>query len=444
MNQPIPQPAVRQATIVEPLARRLGPVALWLLVINGMIGAGIFGVPADAQRLAGDFSPWLFVLGAVLIAPIMLCFAQLASVVRATGGPALYAGIAFGPFVGFQIGWAFYIARLVGFAANLNLLVTSIAYFRPDMGPSLRVGLLAALCGSMVWVNITGVKAAMRSLGTLTILKLAPLFALAIVGLVGLDRAVFDSIAEPPSGADLGAAMLLVIYAYVGFESGLVPAGESRNPHRDMPRALLLALGVSTSVYVLVQIATQRLVPDLANAERPIVDAGRALIGEPGAIIVVLAILASVGGNLLGSMFSTPRITYSLSLDQQLPPIFARVHPTHGTPWFSVLVYGVVAFALAVSGSFVWLAVLSVFVRLLIYLTCIAAMPRVHARSPDNDARITLRGGPAVPILGLLVSVGLLSHVQSESVIATVILLGVGSVLFAIAGVQRRRKRAQR
>lgn len=431
------------AATPEPLARQLGPWALWLLVINGMIGAGIFGIPADARRLAGDFSPWLFVLGAVLIAPVMLCFAQLASALRATGGPALYARTAFGPFAGFQIGWAFYIARLFAFAANLNLLVTSIAYFWPAMGPSVRLALLAALCAAMVWVNITGAKAAMRSLGVLTVLKLLPLIALALVGLASLDRAVFESVAQPPGGADLGAAALLVIYAFVGFESGLVPAGESRNPQRDIPRALLLALAVATGVYVLVQVATQRLVSDLANAERPIVDAGRELIGHTGAVIVVLAIIASVGGNLLGSMFSTARITYRLALDQQLPGLFARVHPVHGTPWFSVLVYGVAAFALAATGTFAWLAVLSVFTRLLIYLVCIVAMPRVSARSPrveaNPDARIALPGGPTIPILAAIVCIGLLTRVSLDSVIATAIMLAAGSALFALSAALRPR-----
>lgn len=159
----------------------------------------------------------------------------------------------------------------------------------------------------------------MRSLGVVTILKLLPLIAIAGIGLVGLDREVFTSITTPPNTTDLGAAVLLVIYAYVGFESGLVPAGESKHPQRDMPRALILALAVATGLYILIQIAAQRLLPDLAGSERPIVEAGEAFLGRAGAVIVVLAIIASVGGNLLGSMFSTPRITYRLALDGQLP-----------------------------------------------------------------------------------------------------------------------------
>lgn len=422
------------AVTTEPLVRRLGLMALWLIVINGMIGAGIFGTPAGAQQLAGAFSPWIFALCALLIAPVMLCFAQLSSALGATGGPLLFARTAFGPFVGFQIGWAFYIARLTAFAANLNLLVTSIGYFWPEaMGPAVRIGLLFILCAGMVWVNIVGAKAAMRSLGVLTVLKLLPLVVIAGLGLARLDRELFTSVASPPGLGDLGAAVLLVIYAYVGFESGLVPAGESKAPQRDLPRALVLALVVAAALYVLVQVAAQRLVPDLAASQRPLVDAGEALIGAPGAIIVVLGIIASVGGNLVGSMFSTSRISYRLALDAQLPRAFARVHARHNTPWVSVLVYGAAAFGLAATGSFVWLAVLSVFTRLMIYMTCIAAMPRVRAAAGDAPDLLRLPFGPAIPVLAMLVCGALLTQVGLDSLIATAILLAAGSVLFFIA-----------
>lgn len=435
MTSPLPPPAKH-----EPLVRRLGPWALWLLVINGMIGAGIFGAPAGLERLAGEFGPWVFALCALLIAPIMLSFARLSSAFSGTGGPVLYARAAFGAFAGFQVGWAFYIARLTAFAANLNLLVTTIAYFAPGpVGPGVRIGLLLGMSSLLVWINLVGVKAAMRSLGVLTVLKLLPLVALAGYGLFRLDAEVFASAASPPAAIDLGAAVLLAIYAYVGFESGLVPAGESKNPKRDMPRAIVLALVVAGVVYVLVQIATRKLLPGLADSERPVVDAGEVLLGPAGALIVVLAIIASVGGNLLGSMFSTPRITYRLALDRQLPPLLADVDPRHNAPWVSVVVYGTAAFLLAVTGSFVFLAVLSVLTRLLIYITCIAGMPRI-ARQSDAETLLKLPGGPVIPVLALMVCVGLLTRVSIESVLATAALLGAGSVLFAIAIVMNRRQ----
>ncbi len=424
-------------TAPEPLLRQLGLWSLWLIIINGMIGAGIFGTPAGAQRLAGDFSPWIFALGALCIAPIMLCFVQLSSAVSSTGGPIVYARTAFGPFVGFQIGWATYIARLTAFAANLNLLVASLSYFWPgSVGPALRIGLMLVLCAGFVWVNIVGAKTTMRSLGGLTALKLLPLLAIAGIGLFRLDREFIAAAASPPSAGDLGAAMLLVIYAYVGFEAGLVPAGESNNPQRDLPRALLLALVICSGLYVLVQVAAQRLVPDLAASERPLVDAGRAVLGPAGATIVVLGIIASVGGNLLASMFSAPRLTYRLALDAQLPSAFAAVHPKHNTPWFSVVMYGAASFGLAVTGGFVWLAVLSVFTRLLIYMTCIASMPRVRAAAIGPGV-IRLPAGLVIPMVAMLVCVALLTRVSRDSLIATAVLLATGTVLYGVAWLRR-------
>jgi amino acid transporter len=417
----------------EPLRRQLSVLGLWLLAINGMIGAGIFGVPAAAQALAGDFSPWLFVLCALLIAPIMLCFAELASAFADTGGPVLYARTAFGPFAGFQAGWAFYVARLTAFAANLNLLVVSIGYFWPASNGALaRTGLLAAITAAMIWVNTVGARAAMASLGTLTVLKLLPLLAFAAYGAVQVDTGVFMQLESAPAAADLGAALLLVIYAFVGFESSVVPAGEARNPRRDMPRALLAALLVAAGLYALIQLAAQTLLPGLANSERPLLAAGEAWLGSAGALAVALGVLASVAANLLGSMFSTPRISYRLAIDGQLPEWFGAVHARHSTPANSILCYGVAAFVLAASGSFVWLAVMSVLTRLLLYLACIASMPAVR-RQAGGGQGLRLAGGWPVPALAVAVCLGLLTQVEWRAVVATAALLGIGSLLFLAA-----------
>mgnify|MGYP001275767262 CR=1 FL=1 len=420
----------QSAPAIEPLKRQLSAFALWLLAINGMIGAGIFGIPAAAQAQAGDFSPWLFMLCALLIAPIVLCFAELSSAFSQTGGPVLYARCAFGPFVGFQAGWAFYIARLTAFAANLSLLVASIGFFWSGADdPVTRVLLLGLVSVAMLGINIMGARAAIASLGTLTALKLLPILAFALYGATQLDGSVLLNANEPPAPAELGSALLLVIYAFVGFESSVVPAGEARDPQRDMPRALLWALLVCAALYALIQLAAQALLPDLANTERPLLAAGEAWLGTWGAWMVALGIIASVGGNLLGSMFSTPRISYRLGLDGQLPAWFATVHPRYLTPANSIWAYGIAAFLLAASGSFVWLAVLSVLTRLLLYLLCIASMPAVRRQA---QTRMQLLGGWSVPLLASLVCVALLTQVQWASVVATFALLAVGSMLFVL------------
>jgi len=418
----------------EPLLRELSVVGLGLLVVNGMIGAGIFGLPSEAARLAGDLSPWIFILCALLILPVVLSFAQLASHFGNTGGPMLYAATAFGPLVGFQAGWAYYVARLTAFSANLSLLVATLGHFWPAVGSGQpRAILLFAVCAGFVAINVAGAKDAMRWLGLLTILKFLPLLLVVAFGIGHVDPAALAPVTSGiPASGDLGAAILLVIYAYVGFESGLVPAGEARRPERDMPRALLGALVTVSLLYAAVQFVCVAVLADLAEADRPLVSVGEALLGGPGALLVMAGIAISVGGNLLGSMFSTPRVTYRLALDGQLPAWFGAVHARHRTPIWSIAFYGALGFLLALKGSFAWLAALSVVTRILLYLCCLAAIPRVR-RQVGAAPGLALPGGYTIPILGALVCGGLLTQVSIEAWLVTAAFLGAGSVLYVLA-----------
>jgi amino acid transporter len=425
--------------IPERLVRRLSVVGLWLVIINGMIGAGIFGLPAEAARLAGAFSPWVFAICAVLILPIMLCFAQLASYFTGTGGPVLYAGTAFGPIVGFQAGWSLYVARLLAFAANVNLLVNSLAYFLDGViSPGLRVALLFAVCSVLTLLNAIGVRSAMRSLSALTILKFVPLIALVSFGLL---RHRWDLRSDTTMGPhDLGAAVLLVIYVYTGFESGPVVAGEALNPQRDLPRALLAALFVCSALYVLIQAVSLSALPTLASTTRPLVDVASALMGPWGALLLTGGVIASVGGNLVGQMLSTPRITYRLALDGHLPYWFGKVHPTFKTPLRSIVFFGTACFFLAVSSGFVWLAGLSVLTRVLVYLVCFAALPRLKTHFGAAQGALRLPGGYGVPLLAVVVCIGLLTQVKALAYVSAAALLAVGSLLYVAA---RRTLRVQ-
>ena len=419
----------------EPLARQLSATGVWLLVINGMIGAGIFGLPAEAARLAGVFSPWVFVICAGLMLPVMLCFAELASHFDATGGPVQYAGTVFGPFAGFLAGWAYYLARLTAFAANAALLVTAIGYFWPAADqPAVRIAVLFAICAGLTLNTVIGTRNAMGSLGLLTVLKFLPLLGLVVFGLARLPAAVLGTLGTGwPAGSEPGTVTLLVFYAFVGFESGLVPAGEARNPRRDIPRALFRAIGVVAVLYFALQSVSLAVLPDLAHTQRPLVEASGRLFGTAGAIAMMLGMVASVGGNLAGSLFSTPRITYALALEGALPAWFGQVSGRFGTPAVSILVFGVIAFLLAAGGSFVWLAGLSVLVRVCIYVGCIAAMPALRRRVASTAGSMRLPGGFAIPALAVVICLALLTQVKPQDYAVTALMLGVGSVLYALA-----------
>lgn len=423
----------------EKLPRNLGLWGIWLLAVNGMIGAGIFGLPSGAANLAGDYSPLVYVLCALLMLPIILCFAELASYFRDTGGPIRYSTEAFGTFAGFQAGWLFYLSRVGSFAANSVLLVDSVGYFWPGATEGAgRLLLLALICGGLTFINVIGSVRAIRSLAILTVLKLAALFLLVGVAVILLGDEVlprFES--EIPAVGSLGAATLLLVYAFAGFESAVIPAGEARNPARDMPLALLLALGAVALLYVVIQMVSMAAVPDIADSTSPLLDAASALIGPIGAFVLMLGIIASVGGNLVGAMFSTPRLAYALALDGSLPGWFGVVHQKFLTPANSIVFYGSLAFLLAVFGSFVWLVATVMFSRLIIYMLTCAAVPRLRKTYGDSRGFV-LPGGYLVPVLGLAACAGLTMQVGRDSFLLTALSMVVGTFLYALARRQNR------
>ncbi|MDX1442858.1 MAG: APC family permease [Gammaproteobacteria bacterium] len=423
----------------EKLPRNLGMWGIWLLVVNGLIGAGIFGLPSGAARLAGEWSPLIYVFCALLILPILLSFAELASYFRGTGGPIRYATEAFGHFVGFQAGWLFWVARAVSFAANSVLLVDSIGYFWPAAAEGGgRLVSLFLICGGLTFINVIGSVRAIRSLASLTILKFAVLVLLVIAGLIQLGAATIPSFgSEPGAGTDLGAATLLLIYAFVGFESAVVPAGEARNPSRDMPRALLLGLGMVTALYLLIQLVSVAAVPDIAASDSPLLDVAAVLFGGVGAAVLMFGVVASVGGNLVGAMFSTPRITYALSLDESLPRWFAQVNSRFATPANSIVFYGVLSFLLAAFGSFTWLAAATVLSRLIMYGLSCAAIPVLRPRYAGED-RFVLPFGYFVPLLGIGACLWLLTQVSLDSFLLTGAFIVVGTGFYLLARWQRR------
>ena len=416
----------------EPLPRQLTAWGIWLLAVNSMIGAGIFGVPAGAAALTGPWSPLVFLGCGLLLAAVLLCLAEVASRFRGTGGPIVYLRAAFGPFAGFQAGWAFYLARLTAFAANVNLLVATLAFFWPAAGSGvLRLVLLALVIGALAFVNIIGIRQAMRTIGVLTVLKFLPLLILVGAGLAWIDPgALLPERSALPPVVDFGTAALIVIYAFVGWENALVPAGETKNPARAMPRGLFWALGLVTLLYVLLQVVALAVLPELGDSEAPLVDVGAALFGTAGALLITIGVIVSVGGNVAGAMFTAPRLTYALGREGSLPAWFAMVHPAYQTPSRSIIVFAVLGFLLAAYGSFIWLAAMSSLVRVGIYMACIAAMPRLRKRFPEAEGyRVPL--GWTVPISAFLVCGILLSQVEWLSLAVTLVVLLIGAAIYA-------------
>jgi len=431
----------------EPLVRTIGLWGMWLLVVNGLVGAGIFGLAGGAARFAGEYSLWVFVGCALLILPILLCFAELASYFNGTGGPVRYVGTAFGPVAGFQAGWLYYLARVVSVAANSALLVDSIGYFWPDATTALwRTIILAMICAAFTLLNVAGAVQSIRTLAGLTVAKFGVLLLLVAAGIWQYQPSTSDTLTTGHGSQvdlDLGAATLLMVYAFVGFESAVVPAGEAKNPQRDIPRALLLGLGMVTLLYLGVQWVSMVTVPQIASSTTPLLDVAAALGGSYGAAMLMFGVICSVGANLLGAMFSTPRISYALAREASLPSWFARVHPTYLTPANAIIFFGGLAFLLAAFGSFIYLASATVLIRALLYGLCCGAIPKLR---PDyrDQASFVLPGAYLIPVLGLFACGWLVWQVQLAAVLLTAALLAVGTLFYLAARWQQQPSAAKK
>ena len=417
----------------EKLPRNLGLWGIWMLVVNGLIGAGIFGLPSGAAALAGEYSVLVYAFCALLILPIILCFAELGSYFRGTGGPIRYGTLAFGSFVGFQGGWLYYLARLISFSANTVLLTDSIAYFIDGAGTGTgRIISLAVICVGLSVINVLGSIESIRSMTLFTVIKFAVLILLPLGGFILLGAEVIPSFESPiPPSKDLGAAALLLIYAFVGFEGAVVPAGEAKRPERDMPLGLLLGLAVVAVLYMVIQLVSQAALPDLANSKTPLLDVSASLFGPVGAVVLMIGVAASVLANLVSSMFSATRVTYALSLEKSLPRWFGEVHSRFLTPANSVVFFGVAAFLLAAFGSFTVLAAMTVLSRLFLYGMSCAAIPKLRPQF-RGEGRFILKGGYLIPILGIAACVWLMMQVSERSIWMTAIFVGIGTLLFWI------------
>jgi APA family basic amino acid/polyamine antiporter len=389
----------------EPSLRRdIGLTGSAFLSFNGMVGAGIFALPAVLHLQFGTFSPWLFPLFGLLVLVVAWPFARLAAHHPESGGPVAYAAV-FGRFAAFEIGWLYYLARTTALAANANVFATYAASLWAPLGSVAgRGATILALLGALTFVNVVGVRRAVRALDALTLLKALPLVALAVWGLVAAAGAL-PAPGPPPPLSEIEAAALLVLYAFVGFENSVVPAGETADPRRTIPRALIATVAGTAILYFLVQLAYVAVMPGGAEPEAPLAAFAERLVGPVGALLLTATALASVAGNISGSMTSTPRATYALAHQGSLPRWFGAISARFATPANSIMFMGLAGAALALTGSFVWLAVVSTLARLLVYSASIAALPR--AWKPGIRGYVLIAAALLVCLWAALQSTGL-------------------------------------
>ncbi len=335
---------------------------------------------------------------------------------------------------GFSTGWVIYLARMTAFAANANVMATYLASLSDVFAGDLARGtIISAVTISLTWANVLGVRDGVRTMAVFTVLKVTPLIIMVLLGLQHVTGTAL--LPSAPFVVDqLGGTTLLLIYAYVGFETIAVTAGETSQPRSTLPKALVGTVIGTGLLYFVIVLVFVSIIPKDQYASATLVDVGRALAGTAGALAITLAAVFSIGGNLAGSMIAAPRLIFSLAENRLLPQWFAHVHTKYATPDRCILLMGAMALVLALTGSFVKLAVASSVARLLGYLICIASLPAIR-RSASAEARekaYRLKGGYTIPVIGFVICIWLLMQSKTESWIAVAILIAIGAVLYAI------------
>lgn len=414
------------------LVRDIGRWSLAALVLNGVIGSSVFGLPSVITGRLGSASPYAWLVAALGIAVIIACFAEVASRFEEAGGPYLYAHAAFGRLAGIQMAWFAYLTRLTASATNANLFVIYLGEFWPGAREPLANRLvLAAVILPLALLNYRGVRQGSRLSNWMIVLKLVPLTAFVLAGLaLALPDPAVPALVATPSLRDWLDVILLLVFAYGGFEAALVPLAEARQPRRDAPFALFLNLGVCAVLYFLVQVVVNSALPDPAATDRPLAAAAGALIGPAGATFMALAALVSVYGYLAGAMVNVPRLTYAMAERGDLPGILGRVHARFRTPYVSVLVFAGLVFLLASLSGFLQNLTLSAVSRLLTYGLVCAALPVFRARDRHSappsvrPAGLVLPWGAVWAGLGVGFSLLMATRMtQKESVVLAVTLV---------------------
>ena len=425
-----------EASLVRVLAVR----QLTAAIVNTTVGAGIFVIPALVSQGLGAAAPLAFLLCAGIMACVATSLAISGSRVAITGGVYAYVEVAFGPFVGFLAGVLLWLSCLLAVSGVASALLDQLAFLSPGAATrAIHVGALSLILASLAWLNARGVRPATRLVEGITVAKLVPLLVFTGVGVFFVDPA---AIAWPglPSGDAIGRSVLLLIFAFAGVEVALAPTGEVRNPARTVPRAVFLALAVTTALYIAIQLVAQGVSgPALAQeTAAPLADAAGRFLGRGGVTLMLVGAVCSMFGYICGDMLSTPRSLYALARDGFLPAVFARIHPVNRTPAVAIWTYAALVLAFASTNTFQSLAIIGNVALLLVYsLACGAALELARRDVRTEGRPFAPPGAQIGPIVGALLMLWILSSATAAEVGVTAVVLVVAALVYAFRAARR-------
>ena len=419
------------------LVRAVGLKEIIALTINGIIGAGIFAIPATIGKTLGMSSPIAFVIAGFFCANIVLCFAELGGRYDRTGGAYLYAHEAFGELTAFLIGWMYFLARLTSTAALSNTLAGFLSYFM-DVDILLRSTVIVTLLLLLGLINYSGIRSSSRVINFLTIAKLVPLLIFIVGGLSLVEWKAFAQAPFPPA-KPLSEALLLAMFAFSGFEVIAIPGAEMINPKRNLPLGILIGTAVTIVVYLLIQVVAVATHPGLADSLSPLAEAAERFLGKKGGTLLTVGAFCSTLGTLTSLLLVGPRILYAMALNRQMPEIFSRVHERFRTPHVAILFTTVLGIVIALSGTFTTLATLSAMARLMTYIGAAVALWVLRRRQASPDT-FRAPGGFVIPLLTVLLSLFLLSAATLTHWISGSLALLVGLLLYLAGATSKFRR----
>ena len=416
--------------------------------VNDVIGSGVYLLPAAAAAILGPASIGAVILAGFAVLLLVLCFAEASSYFDRPGGAYLYTKHAFGELIGFEVGWMTWIARVasvsslsVGFAQALTFLWPAA-----EGGWAQIAGIVIPLL-ALTAINFVGVKSGVRTAVFLAVTKTVPLLVFIGAGVFAVSRAVLAANGQAPRTGTLSEAALLLLFAYAGFENTPAPAGEFKNPRRDVPFALIAQITIVTLIYSAVQWVALATLPGVAQSQTPLADAARLFLGPWAGGLLTVGAGVSILGTNSNTVLAGPRYLYALAEDGFGPRALASLHPRFRTPWVAILTQSAIALPLALTGaklvqtglalppflqgSFARLATLSVIARLATYLGTAAAVPVLRRKYPDAPGVVRIPGGPLIPVAAALLCIVLAASAKAENLIAGAVAIAVGLVIWA-------------
>lgn len=417
------------------LVRAVGVWGLAAAIANVTIGGGIFRLPAAVAGALGAAAPLAYLVCAVAMGLIVMCIAEAGSRVSLTGGPYAYVELAFGPFFGFQAGVMLWVLGTYAVAAVATVFADNAATLIPALaGPIPRAALLIATFAIVGGVNMIGVSQGSRLNQITTVAKLAPLLLLIVVGVFSIQGENLAITTVPASG-DVLRASIVLIFAFTGIETALVPSGEVQNPSRTVPRAIFVAMIGVTLLYVALQYVAQGVLgAALATSATPLADAAGIVLGPWGRTLLLIGVVVSTFGYLSGMALAVPRALYAFARDGFLPASIASVHPTWKTPHIAIALQLAVTCTLAITSGFGSLAIIANVAALLVYFACAVAALELRRRNVQSGGiPFRVPGAGVVPILACVVIIGMLTSITRDEWTSIVITAAAAAGLYVLS-----------